>query len=550
MTDTVRYANRSSTPGGNGTTNATSGPNRAYSSLAEWNTNEATTIVSGDRHICYLTAPPGNPDPSYLDLFPNWVVQSGGQLIITREPSAPDRPLLKPAADIANNVFTLDNFTIISEIDIDCSDMNQPTQNVLYFVGDGHRCRELKAWNNQAGNFGYGDGQYAKNNTHLINCMAFNMSGCALTNSSSRNHDLSVFNCTFWNFDGICLHQRRSGSDYVAKNTAAHSNGGIEAFQSSVGTWAGDNNISSHPSDGMPGLNSHSGVTFQEGGGGSGDRIMFVSLTNTVDLHLHDDAANIALDNGVGPGADGDIPTVDWDLDARAGANCDIGADEFTGGVVPIEGNISLGLNTGLSSGANIITGDSVSLPVAVGLDSKGVLDLVGSIGLPVVAGLDSKGVLDLVGSIGLPVVAGLGSAGGLRLVGSISLPVSTDLTASGESGIAGSISLDTVVGLNAQGKADYTGGISLDVTTGLSTSGLADLFGAIALDYISDLEARGGIVTEGSITLGVTISQTGDGIVISDISEDTARDRTFYVGRQSRRLQVPRQDRTAKIKG
>lgn len=51
----TRYVNTASTAGGDGTTNATSGANRAYASLTEWEAAEQTNLVSaGDYHkvIC------------------------------------------------------------------------------------------------------------------------------------------------------------------------------------------------------------------------------------------------------------------------------------------------------------------------------------------------------------------------------------------------------------------------------------------------------------------------------------------------------------------
>lgn len=53
MGTVTRYVNSDSTAGGNGTTNATTGANRAYASLSEWEAAEATDLVTdGDSHIC------------------------------------------------------------------------------------------------------------------------------------------------------------------------------------------------------------------------------------------------------------------------------------------------------------------------------------------------------------------------------------------------------------------------------------------------------------------------------------------------------------------
>lgn len=61
MAVVTRYVNTDSTPGGDGTTNNTTGSNRAYASLSEWESNEQTDLVSdGDSHICLVDGTGGN----------------------------------------------------------------------------------------------------------------------------------------------------------------------------------------------------------------------------------------------------------------------------------------------------------------------------------------------------------------------------------------------------------------------------------------------------------------------------------------------------------
>jgi len=47
--DVFRFVNTDSTAGGDGTTNATTGANRAYATRDEWNTNEATNLVTSNK---------------------------------------------------------------------------------------------------------------------------------------------------------------------------------------------------------------------------------------------------------------------------------------------------------------------------------------------------------------------------------------------------------------------------------------------------------------------------------------------------------------------
>ena len=52
MAEVARFVNTGSTPGGDGTTKATAGDNRAYASLNEWESNEETDLVTAsDTHV-------------------------------------------------------------------------------------------------------------------------------------------------------------------------------------------------------------------------------------------------------------------------------------------------------------------------------------------------------------------------------------------------------------------------------------------------------------------------------------------------------------------
>lgn len=50
MAEIIRYINKASTPGGDGTTSATSGANRAYATFSEWNAAESAIHVPGNWH--------------------------------------------------------------------------------------------------------------------------------------------------------------------------------------------------------------------------------------------------------------------------------------------------------------------------------------------------------------------------------------------------------------------------------------------------------------------------------------------------------------------
>ncbi len=81
MATVTRYVNTNSTAGGNGTTNATSGANRAYATLSEWESNEQTDLVTdGDVHVCICDGAGG--DDSTFVLIDGWTTGSSNDITI------------------------------------------------------------------------------------------------------------------------------------------------------------------------------------------------------------------------------------------------------------------------------------------------------------------------------------------------------------------------------------------------------------------------------------------------------------------------------------
>jgi hypothetical protein len=88
MADTIYYVNTASTAGGDGTTNATTGANRAYPSLYSIETAIDGTINVGDRVIIYCD---GGLDSTAVTIG-GWTIN--GQLIITAHPNSKHNGIL------------------------------------------------------------------------------------------------------------------------------------------------------------------------------------------------------------------------------------------------------------------------------------------------------------------------------------------------------------------------------------------------------------------------------------------------------------------------
>jgi len=80
MATITRYINTASTPGGDGTTNATSGANRAYASMSEWEAAEQTDLVTdGDTHVVYCT---GSTVDNTAVLIDGWTTGASNDISI------------------------------------------------------------------------------------------------------------------------------------------------------------------------------------------------------------------------------------------------------------------------------------------------------------------------------------------------------------------------------------------------------------------------------------------------------------------------------------
>lgn len=146
---------------------------------------------------------------------------------------------------------------------------------------------------------------------HIINSIfdtvkgSTSASACIYGNgTSTEDQTVKIYNCTIWNSNRGIRFVRPSGGtkDIDVRNCLV--DGSDTSFH--TGTDQGpdvwnancDKNVTSDtgPTDhDVPGTNRES-YTFQEGTGSSGNRVMFVDLTGTVDLHL--DVPSTPTDNG------------------------------------------------------------------------------------------------------------------------------------------------------------------------------------------------------------------------------------------------------------
>ena len=356
MTDYVRYVNTGASAGGDGTTNKTNGDSdRAYASLSEWEADEdgARSYGTTDRHIVHVTAESGSEDTGELNIS-GWTMTGNAEIIIQKHEDATDA-ILKPngnghAIEIATNV----TYITFDGLEIDMSSMNGSSEEGFRVYADNCTIKNCKIHSGtttqmDAIHFNYGgtDGV----NCTIENCMIWDMKRAGIHVQASDNKVVTVANCTLWSIDCEDLGDYPAVGFYTAEpsydstmrviNTAAHiASGGGACYDdygsagNGVFTSDSDYNISSDTTaeTHFGSTNSTNSVTFVAGSGSSGDAIVVSLTAGSEDLHAVDHANNILKDGGAGPTHStlgSYVPTTDIDGDARSGATCNIGADEF-----------------------------------------------------------------------------------------------------------------------------------------------------------------------------------------------------------------------------
>lgn len=318
MATVTRYVNTASSAGGDGTTNATSGANRAYVSMVACEAAEQTDLVAaGD--ILDIIAEGSAADTARVNWL-GWTTDSSNYVNV--------RTTLANRHDGKwdNSSYRLDvNGTSVSEAmkvtDADVRleglqiGLNTAPGSAAYGIygvstgGDLYISHCIIRSTMSAGGNQYGVNS-ATSNTRIWNTFIYNFEDSGIQSGSSGSYTVRAYNVTIIN----CRRGfRASGNVFVVKNCLGDSNGDVDF----TGTFtSAEYNASS---DGTaPGTNSRTSQTFT-----------FVDAGGD-DYHLASGDGG-AKDFGVDLSSDPNLAfSDDIDGDTRSGS-WDIGADEFVG---------------------------------------------------------------------------------------------------------------------------------------------------------------------------------------------------------------------------
>ena len=358
----TRYVNTASSAGGNGTTNLTSGANRAYSSLANALTNEAVNLVTADVILDVLcegsaadTAAPSftgftTDATRYIRIRGNDT--AGGAHVGIYSTSkyrlayAADGPVL----DLTANDVHVENIQIINT-----GDNSNPRRGVklsgsgqYYILGNLVIYKPSGTPNTGDTHIGiYANGFATFSTATIVNNIAYNWPGpcIGLIDDGATNPSMFVYNNTAYgcstgaNTNGCMeISLGASGDTFKARDNVLQSCGGSDYQQIGSGTIVTAKNVTLDAS-------SPDGATYQN------KTVTFVNTSaGSEDLHL-DVTDTVAKDAGDDLSADSDYSfNVDVDRSVRPfNVIWDIGADEY-GATLPTTTTTTTSTSTSTSS--------------------------------------------------------------------------------------------------------------------------------------------------------------------------------------------------------
>lgn len=415
MAEIVRYINTASSAGGDGTTNATAGANRAYASMAAWNTAEANDLVAaGNTHKvhCEGTAADTNCTISgwttgvanYITVVVDQAVRHDGKYNTGK--------YRIEATDVGAALDIFPDYTRVEGIQIKLTATSGGRRGIL------------------------ARGNFCQVSNSLFWAV---LSGAATTAQGVEGFgsDIKVWNCIAWdwvNAATVCrgLFQDGGGTAYFYNNTAHNCRTGIgDGF----GTTVAKNNCVQDctlacyaGSFGAASTNNCSDDATQPGSNGQNGEVTFVDEAND-DFHLAS-GDTVAKDNGTDLSADANLAfSDDCDGNTRTGT-WDIGADELVA-TGAFTGTTSLTFGTtGALTGTGALAGTtSLTFATAGALTGTGALAGTTSLTFALTGVLGGSGALAGTTSLTFALTGSLADVGAFTGTTSLTFSLTATLT-------------------------------------------------------------------------------------------------------------------------
>jgi hypothetical protein len=456
----TRYVNTASSPGGNGTTNATVGANRAYASLGEW--EAARQAVLADVEIVICEGATADTTGVTID---GWTTTSTNYIEIKTDAAGRHdgkRNTSKYRLDTTSRCIDIvEDFVRIDGLQFQIT-TSVGTQGIRSQAGASADIRISNCiFKGVISGTSEVDGVlHTVGTLRMRNCIFYDfvnganfMGALYLGGSHAASY---IYNCTFQNcYFGL---NNDAGTVCTVKNTMAQDC----TSYSFGGTYnaASTNNCYDSGSGAAPGSNSQTG------------EVTFVNEASD-DFHI-DSSDTVAKNNGADLSADANYAFSD-DIDgASRSGTWDIGADEITTASGAMSGSTTLTFSpSGALTGAGALSGSS-TLTFSPTATLTGAGALSGSTTLTFTVSGATGGGSSISGSTSLSFTPSGTLTGSGALSGSASLTFTPSATLAGTAALSGSTALTFAVSGSGQiaGTVQASGATSLTFTASGTLTG------------------------------------------------------------------------------
>lgn len=347
MATITRYINTASTAGGDGTTNATTGANRAYATRAEFEANEQQNLTTGGGDIMLVYCSGTSADTSAL-VVDGWTTNAGAYIKFIGDNDTGVFSTSYYRGQVARDNFSVaENYVHFENYQV--YETATSGYDTFVFSGTGQ-----SIWDNcifhATHNATYqqyitclkatgSSGEILGNNCVFYGWYGNNGGENSITqaNDSGVGATITLYNCVL-DAPKHCAYAVNAADTVVIRNSAI--NPGSDAVFGGSGTET----IDYCGSTAGTGTNAYTITTWAD------------EFDDSANYDYHIPSGSGLIDQGIGPSSDANVPTTDIDGNTRSGTTCDIGIHEYT--AAPTGGRIMSSLvSAGGLAGAGGIAG-------------------------------------------------------------------------------------------------------------------------------------------------------------------------------------------------